>query len=239
MMEFRLIDVVSIISKVPRSQFEEVELTQLAESILECEGVLTPPVLKVIGLDSYEVIEGDREYYAAVVAREKNPRKGEMINAFVVPLKYEENIRKQLSVLHRGLPTSMTSATPSITLSTASSSSTAPLELAELAEVVSRQVERSLRSFQSQMEEMLDKKLARLLHENVHPQAQLLAVVNQDRKEAKKTPDNKPGSSKLDCNNANLKELKAEAGKWKIQGRSKLTNRAELIEALKKVGACE
>lgn len=99
MMDFRLIDVKSITSNVPRSQFDETELARLAEMILACEGVLKPPILKVTGLDSYVVIDGDREYYAAVVAREMDPRKGEMIDALVISPKHEEIIRKQIDML--------------------------------------------------------------------------------------------------------------------------------------------
>ena len=99
MMDFRLIDVKSITSNVPRSQFDETELARLAEMILACEGVLKPPILKVTGLDSYEVIDGDREYYAAVIAREIDPRKGEMIDALVISPNREEVIRKQLEML--------------------------------------------------------------------------------------------------------------------------------------------
>ncbi len=111
MMDFRLIDVKSITSPVPRSQFEETELARLAEMILACEGVLKPPILKITGLDSYAVIDGDREYYAAVVAREIDPRKGEMIDALVISPKHEEAIRKQLDML-RSLENPVVSPSP-------------------------------------------------------------------------------------------------------------------------------
>ncbi|NEQ33149.1 MAG: hypothetical protein F6K04_19490, partial [Leptolyngbya sp. SIO4C5] len=39
------------------------------------------------------------EYYAAVRAREKNPRQAEMVNAFVVTSKNEQIVRKQIKVL--------------------------------------------------------------------------------------------------------------------------------------------
>ncbi len=269
MMEFRLIDVVSIISKVPRSQFEEVKLAQLAESILECEGVLTPPVLKVIGLDSYEVIEGDREYYAAVVAREKNPRQGEMINAFVVPPKYEENIRKQLAVLHRGESTPMT-ATPSIAFSSIASSTVSP-ELAELTErfdnfqqvvnsqlaerfdhfqqVVNSQLAEKFDHFQQVVKSQFDKndhdrKAATETPDKMWQQLVLIETLVREIKEAPAmvSPAALPshlGSAKFDCSNKKITvvELKAEAKKWQIP-KSYGMNKAELIEALKKVGAC-
>jgi len=97
-MEYRLIDVKDIKCATPRNGFFEKDLTALADSILECDGLLKPIVLKVLALDSYEVIDGDFRYWAAVVAKEKNPRKGEMINAFVVGKKEEGRIINQLGL---------------------------------------------------------------------------------------------------------------------------------------------
>jgi len=98
-MEYRLIDVKSIKCHTPRNGFFEEDLTVLADSILECGGLLKPIVLRVLALDSYEVISGEFEYWAAVVAQEKDPRKGEMINAFVVGKKEEGSINKQLALV--------------------------------------------------------------------------------------------------------------------------------------------
>lgn len=85
MSEYYLVDVKSITSKVPRSQFAVDEIEALAKSILAAGGLLSPILLKQTGAESYEVLAGDREYYAAVRAREINPREAEMVNAFVVP----------------------------------------------------------------------------------------------------------------------------------------------------------
>jgi uncharacterized coiled-coil protein SlyX len=45
------------------------------------------------------VIDGHFEYYAAVRAREKDPRKGEMVNAFVISPKLEDIVTKQATAI--------------------------------------------------------------------------------------------------------------------------------------------
>ena len=90
-------DVKSITSDVPRSEFSEAEIDTLADLILECQGVLKPIFLQQIDLEHYKVIEGDLEYYAAVRAKEKNLRQGEMINAIIVSPAQEQSIKQQLN----------------------------------------------------------------------------------------------------------------------------------------------
>lgn len=85
MSEFFLVDVKSITSTVSRSEFSVDELEKLAQSILTVDGLLVPLILKQTGVESYEVLAGDREYYAAVRAKEINPHAAEMVNAFVIP----------------------------------------------------------------------------------------------------------------------------------------------------------
>ncbi|WP_413160270.1 DUF655 domain-containing protein [Capilliphycus salinus ALCB114379] len=58
--------------------------------------MLKPIFLQQIDLDQYKVIEGDLEYYAAVRAKEKNLRQGEMINAIIVSPAQEKSIKQQL-----------------------------------------------------------------------------------------------------------------------------------------------
>lgn len=98
-MRFYTVDVKSITSDLPRSNFNESELDRLADLILESEGLIRPLVLKQTGIDKYTVIDGHLEYYAAVRAKEKNPRKGEMVNAFEIVAKSESIITRQLEVL--------------------------------------------------------------------------------------------------------------------------------------------
>lgn len=98
-MRFYTVDVKSITSNVARSNFNESELDKLADLILESDGLIRPLVLKQTGVDEYTVIDGHLEYYAAVRAKEKNPRKGEMVNAFEIVAKSESIIGKQLGIL--------------------------------------------------------------------------------------------------------------------------------------------
>lgn len=101
MISFSLVDVKNIHSNVPRSDFDESELDRLADAILDCGGIVKPPILKLQDLDNYEVISGHLEYYAAVRVKEKDPRKGEMVNAFVIAAKREANVLEQVRLLER------------------------------------------------------------------------------------------------------------------------------------------
>ncbi len=96
-----MVDVRSITSKVPRSDFEVKELEKLAQSILTAGGLLSPLLLKQTGVDSYDVLAGDREYYAAVRARELDPRAAETVNAFVIPEDCEDAAIDQFKTLHQ------------------------------------------------------------------------------------------------------------------------------------------
>lgn len=95
MIKFSLVDVSSIQASVPRSNFSEEQIEQLADMILECEGVLNVILLTQIGINNYRVLAGDLEYYAALRAKEKNPRQGEMINAVIVQPQNQEVLLKQ------------------------------------------------------------------------------------------------------------------------------------------------
>lgn len=95
MIKFSLVDVSSIQSNVPRSNFSEEQIEQLADMILESEGVLNTILLTQTGINNYRVLAGDLEYYAALRAKEKNPRQGEMINAVIVQPQNQEVLLKQ------------------------------------------------------------------------------------------------------------------------------------------------
>ncbi|NJR53857.1 MAG: hypothetical protein HC768_03975 [Acaryochloris sp. CRU_2_0] len=84
MTEYYLVDVKSISSNQRRSSFNENDLDKLARSILDSEILLKPLILNQTGPESYEVIDGNFEYYSAVRAKEINPRGGEMVSAFVI-----------------------------------------------------------------------------------------------------------------------------------------------------------
>ncbi len=98
-MKFFLVDVKSITPSKPVEQFDKAEVEKLADSILECNGLIKPLVLKPAGPESYVVVQGDMEFHAAVRAREKDPRKGEMVNALVISPKAEETVLEQIQKL--------------------------------------------------------------------------------------------------------------------------------------------
>jgi len=103
MSEYYLVDVKSISSNVPRSQFPTDEIETLAQSILDAGGLLSPLLLKQTGAESYQVLAGDRQYYAAVRAKEINPRQAETVNAFVVPEDLTDTAVEQFAALHAPL----------------------------------------------------------------------------------------------------------------------------------------
>jgi len=99
-----LVAVKKITSLKPRSNFPDDELEQAANFILEAEGVINPIVVRRTSLQSYEVVDGDFEYYAAARAREIDPRKGEMIGVFIIEPENEESITKQVELLRKSKP---------------------------------------------------------------------------------------------------------------------------------------
>lgn len=102
MTEFARLDIKEIKASVPRANFTEAKIEQAADLILASGGVVRPLVVKQTDIDSYELIDGALEYFAAVRAREKDPRRGELVNAFVVSPKQDATIREQLAVLNEG-----------------------------------------------------------------------------------------------------------------------------------------
>ena len=100
MTEFARLDIKEIKASVPRANFTEAKIEQAADLILASGGVVRPLVVKQTDIDSYELIDGALEYFAAVRAREKDPRRGELVNAFIVSPKQDATIREQLAVLN-------------------------------------------------------------------------------------------------------------------------------------------
>ncbi|TVQ49037.1 MAG: hypothetical protein EA365_00755 [Gloeocapsa sp. DLM2.Bin57] len=94
-----LVAVRKISSPIPRSQFPEDKIEAIAQLILAVEGLINPLVLRRTSLESFEVISGHLEYYAAVRAREIDLRKGEMINAYVLEGENEEILEQQVELL--------------------------------------------------------------------------------------------------------------------------------------------
>jgi DNA uptake protein ComE-like DNA-binding protein len=110
MLKCYFVDVKNINSEIPRSSFLESELDQLADLILEFDGLIRPLILRETGVEKYLVIEGHREYYAAVIAKQKNLSKAEMVNAFVLPPNIQQSAIDRLSLFTGKQSTSPTNA---------------------------------------------------------------------------------------------------------------------------------
>ena len=93
-----LVAVKRITSAVPRSNFAEADLDKLARLILESGGLINPIIVRRNGMDAYEIVDGDFEYYAAARAKEIEPLKGETIGAFILEEENEELLLEQLEI---------------------------------------------------------------------------------------------------------------------------------------------
>ncbi|MEG4571324.1 ParB N-terminal domain-containing protein [Microcoleus sp. N3A4] len=96
-----LVAVKRITSAVPRSNFAEPDLEKLARLILESGGLINPIIVRRNGMDAYEIVDGDFEYYAAARAKEIEPFKGETIGAFILEEENEEILLEQLKILRK------------------------------------------------------------------------------------------------------------------------------------------
>jgi ParB-like nuclease domain len=98
MIKCYFVDVKSISSTVPKSKFKKAEIDRLADAILSADGLLRPLILQQTGVEKYTIIEGHREYYAAVRAKEKDLKKAEMVNAFIIDANLQKSAIEQLNL---------------------------------------------------------------------------------------------------------------------------------------------
>ncbi len=99
MLKCFFVDVKSISSEIPRSEFDQSKIEQLADLILATDGLIRPLILRQSGLEKYTVVDGNLEYYAAVRAKEKNLRKAETVNAFVISADSQQFAIDQIALL--------------------------------------------------------------------------------------------------------------------------------------------
>lgn len=99
MLNFAKIDVKEIECNSNRSSFNSEDIENLADLILDSNGILQPLILKQTGVEKYSIIDGYLEYFAAVRAREKDPEKGEMVHAFLIDAKDEASVYEQIKIL--------------------------------------------------------------------------------------------------------------------------------------------
>jgi competence ComEA-like helix-hairpin-helix protein len=97
-----LVAVKKIESDVARSSFSAEAIEQVAQLMIQAEGTINPIILKRTSLESYQVVDGHFEYYAAVRAREMSPLKGEMIQAIILEPENEEVLLAQVNLLRKG-----------------------------------------------------------------------------------------------------------------------------------------
>jgi ParB family chromosome partitioning protein len=102
MWKFLRVDITDINPSVARETFSETELENLAKLIIEMGGIIRPAILKKADNkkvdERYNIISGDLEYYASVIANKKVPDI-EMINAFVVDKEAENIALQQMQLL--------------------------------------------------------------------------------------------------------------------------------------------
>jgi hypothetical protein len=71
-------------------------IESLANSIIDLRGLLRPPVLSSVGIDEYELLAGQLEFYAYLQARKFDESLPDRLTAFVVDKKHQDAIKKQL-----------------------------------------------------------------------------------------------------------------------------------------------
>jgi len=102
MWKFLRVDITDINPSLPIETFSETELENLANLIIEMGGIIRPAILKKADNkkvdERYDIISGDLEYYASVIANQKVPDI-EMINAFVVDKEAESIALQQMKLL--------------------------------------------------------------------------------------------------------------------------------------------
>ena len=245
MIEFYLVDVKNINSDIPRSNFGESDLENLADMILESGGIIKPLILKATGVETYTVIDGHFEYYAAVRAREKEPRKGEMVNAFVISPKEEDIIVKQISAI-----TGVENAAKPVTTTTETTNS----ESSRLANIELR-FEKYINEFRTEQVQEIQKlknNLKEIDSKQINIQDKLEALtdkVGEVVKSVKQIEDfiiNLQGNAPkeisqtsnllIDISKMTVPQLRQKAKEKNIKGYSKM-KRDDLITTLKKDNA--
>jgi hypothetical protein len=79
------VNIKDITSPQPASDFSSKQIEDLADSILASGGLYQPLLLKEVGTGKYEALgDGSLAYHASVRAKEKDLKRGEMVNGFIV-----------------------------------------------------------------------------------------------------------------------------------------------------------
>jgi ParB family chromosome partitioning protein len=221
-----LVAVKKINSNVPRSEFLEDELNRTAELILKAEGIINPPVIRRTSLESYEVVNGYFEYYAAVKAREIDPRKGEMIGAFIIESENEEVLMDQVKVLrNRESSNNKFQVADTQPFNTVESSNKA-IQFESLLPEIESLIDRKLQLISNRISEHIDEFV-----QKIEP------ILNQPGKVGTKEGDTPP-IKKLDYTEMTVPKLKAIAAERKIKLPPKI-KKDDIIAAIEKADASQ
>ncbi|WP_006787873.1 hypothetical protein [Thiorhodospira sibirica] len=84
--------------------FSKDEIEQAARSILEGGGVINPLVVKRKGIERYDLVNGEFEYFSAKRAKEIDPIKGESIDAYIIEEDNAHVIEQQIKLFRHHAP---------------------------------------------------------------------------------------------------------------------------------------
>ena len=100
-----LVDLDSIELKPEDSNFnpetKKVEIEHLAHSIVKLQGLLTIPIVKRTGVESYQLISGYLEYYATLKAIELEPKLPDRLRVFIFDRDAIEIALEQLEAIQK------------------------------------------------------------------------------------------------------------------------------------------
>ena len=92
-----LVEVRTIACDRPRSEFDDQSIEQAAQLIVDAEGIINPIILTRTGINSFAIVNGHFEYYAAARAKEIDLAIGETISAYIIDGE-NEAITKQVDI---------------------------------------------------------------------------------------------------------------------------------------------
>ncbi|MCU7242131.1 MAG: chromosome partitioning protein ParB [Microcystis aeruginosa WS75] len=151
MWKFLRVDITDINPSVPRETFSETELENLANLIIEMGGLIRPAILKKSDNkkvdERYNIISGDLEYYASVIANKKVPDI-EMINAFVVDKEAENIALEQMQLL---------SAAPAIITTPEEIDNSLELRMSNLEKLLETQLQAIREEYQKEIKRLEEK----------------------------------------------------------------------------------
>lgn len=167
-LQTKLVAVNRVSSSLARSSFPSDQIDKVANLIISAEGVINPIIMRRTSFDSYEVIEGHFEYYAAVRARELSILKGEMIQAIILEPENEETLLEQVNILRRNSSASSPSSTEN------SNQSRETINLDQVTNIEDKFINLE-KIFKAQFDELqkanrsLENQLTELFHQNQKP----------------------------------------------------------------------